>query len=819
MTDDESVLLLCFRATGHYWPLAFRQLALPVGCPGESFPYRPQFVFNKPEPGTFRRALICMKYDAADRQFGASTYIPLRWATQCSLSSTRHEDLLTFGFNVGPTVAYTAVESTQHRTDQIATMHSPTIQQAVRNALTAAGRGQIPDDDHALVILLDAADVASLNVDAQEREDERWINITRLLSSQLIPGGQYFQHSVTFTRLNHVRYMDLEDPPQPFDRERRRFSLFVNRDVELDVLSVSYPRASVPTGDEAPTALVLNANPDEVITVIGRSKLSPGIWLHRFELTPRKITDYTVLSVRAEGVGARHFATDFAVPASIAPLHMMEVIDASDPSAVQCAFYGATDPASQPRRGQYLVASVDKAATRKVVLIVEGIETADADSRRYVLRMIGVVDGQTAKHWDGATLDGESAPTAFRIDLSVDVSDCLKTLCGHSNDGQRCSLVQVTDSGPAFDLRVPKGFQGVHTAVFGQTGSGKSYSVGVMLEELFANGFKLLVLDPNSDFIHFVDRHKDLNSAPEFSAYRTRGDAFFEQDVSGRVRVFTNRTAGERADWKRCALSFRDLSVRQQAGLIHVDRDRVDLYSEHKKLSEQLSNAPYGPKEFRQELDRSAELSAESARRKLAALYSNYELEAMNIWDIGTGSVISALEEFYKAPGGQMMVVDLGSLPNVEARLLVAGNILEKIWDLGQHSAKPERVTIVVDEAHNLVTPDPELELRVVTTEILNRIAAEGRKYGLCLLLMTQRPSKLHPNSLGMVSNLVCMRVTNQDDLGVVRTVFGNVPRSLLERVPFLSQGQALVSGKLVPFPMILRFGRRFTDEGIKEPK
>ena len=48
MTSPDDVLILCFRATGHYWPLAFRQLALPVGIRGESFAYRRQFVFGDP---------------------------------------------------------------------------------------------------------------------------------------------------------------------------------------------------------------------------------------------------------------------------------------------------------------------------------------------------------------------------------------------------------------------------------------------------------------------------------------------------------------------------------------------------------------------------------------------------------------------------------------------------------------------------------------------------------------------------------------------------------------------------------------------------
>jgi DNA helicase HerA-like ATPase len=125
---------------------------------------------------------------------------------------------------------------------------------------------------------------------------------------------------------------------------------------------------------------------------------------------------------------------------------------------------------------------------------------------------------------------------------------------------------------------------------------------------------------------------------------------------------------------------------------------------------------------------------------------------------------------------------------------------------------------VLIDEAHNLVPAEAGTELQQVSLELLNTIAAEGRKFGLNLILVTQRPSKIHPNCFGMLSNLVCMKVTNREDVDTLRRAFSHVPSALFDEVPFLPQGAALLSGKSAPFPCLVQFGSRLTAEGIKEP-
>jgi DNA helicase HerA-like ATPase len=121
---------------------------------------------------------------------------------------------------------------------------------------------------------------------------------------------------------------------------------------------------------------------------------------------------------------------------------------------------------------------------------------------------------------------------------------------------------------------------------------------------------------------------------------------------------------------------------------------------------------------------------------------------------------------------------------------------------------------IVIDEAHNVCPAVPEDPVTARATEVAIRIAAEGRKFGLFLLVSTQRPQKVHEQVLSQCDNLVCMRMNSGADAAELARAFGYAPASLLARSPTFRQGEALVAGRCAPHPLLVRFGARLTEEG-----
>jgi uncharacterized protein len=151
------------------------------------------------------------------------------------------------------------------------------------------------------------------------------------------------------------------------------------------------------------------------------------------------------------------------------------------------------------------------------------------------------------------------------------------------------------------------------------------------------------------------------------------------------------------------------------------------------------------------------------------------------------------------------LVADLGSLDSPAERSLAAGAALDQLWS---RRAQREPMLIVIDEAHNLCPARPGGPLDALTTETLVRIAGEGRKFGLYLILVTQRPQKVHENVLSQCDNLVLMRMNSAADLAHLAEFFSFVPPGLIDRVTTLRQGEAVVAGKIASHPALVRFGR-----------
>ena len=120
----------------------------------------------------------------------------------------------------------------------------------------------------------------------------------------------------------------------------------------------------------------------------------------------------------------------------------------------------------------------------------------------------------------------------------------------------------------------------------------------------------------------------------------------------------------------------------------------------------------------------------------------------------------------------------------------------------------------MIDEAHNICPAEPGDPLMALVTADAIRIAGEGRKFGLYLIVVTQRPQKVHENVLSQCDNLVLMRMNSIADLGHVARVFSAVPTGLIDRATTFAQGEALVAGKIASHPALIRFGSRISQEG-----
>jgi DNA helicase HerA-like ATPase len=172
-----------------------------------------------------------------------------------------------------------------------------------------------------------------------------------------------------------------------------------------------------------------------------------------------------------------------------------------------------------------------------------------------------------------------------------------------------------------------------------------------------------------------------------------------------------------------------------------------------------------------------------------------------------------------------VLVVDLQSLSREEERNAIVNRVLDAVWKKGKQEQwealrdfdKPDlrRPTfIVIDEAHNLIPERKTSPASESLTAKVVRIAAEGRKYGLYLIVVTQRPRKVDSNILAECDNLLLMKVTNQSDLDFAEQAFGFLSKEITQRATALTTGELLLTGSLGRGPTIFHVSPRRTLEG-----
>ena len=180
-------------------------------------------------------------------------------------------------------------------------------------------------------------------------------------------------------------------------------------------------------------------------------------------------------------------------------------------------------------------------------------------------------------------------------------------------------------------------------------------------------------------------------------------------------------------------------------------------------------------------------------------------------WQVWSGNDAGSLEDLVQPGGPRCIVVDLGSLGTREEQAVAAEAAprrpLAPARGAGAHADRDRRGPQRLPGA-------PEDPLTALATEHAVRIAGEGRKFGLVLLVATQRPQKVHENVVSQCDNLVLMRMNSRSDLALLSETFSFVPAPLLGLAAEFRQGEAVVAGKLVPSPTLGRFGPRWSMEG-----
>ncbi len=340
-----------------------------------------------------------------------------------------------------------------------------------------------------------------------------------------------------------------------------------------------------------------------------------------------------------------------------------------------------------------------------------------------------------------------------------------------------------------------------HVAIIAQTGAGKSYCAGVIIEELLKKGATVIVIDPHADYVFLPMSRSDTRHS-----------------LSDRIAIFRNPSSTGRyrdrdiGGVKPYTIAFTELDVDEICEIAGIKEGYTKIREAVRHALERLrsQNRHYSPSDLLETLHEISRLEPVEDKklkelREGAASAAKYVRNVNRLRVFGSSTTPSS--SFLKPM--HVSVVDLSGL---EERSLdyVASKILNETYDAVSTGKYEYPVFVFLEEAHKLIPAQGS----TFSFMIVNKIAAEGRKFGLFLILISQRPSKINSDSLSQCNSQIIMKMTNPQDQEAIEASSEKMSRDLIQDLPGLNPGEAVVVGDITKVPVMLQVRRRTTREG-----
>ena len=331
-----------------------------------------------------------------------------------------------------------------------------------------------------------------------------------------------------------------------------------------------------------------------------------------------------------------------------------------------------------------------------------------------------------------------------------------------------------------------------HVSILARTGSGKSYAAGVIMEELLDQDIPLVIIDPHGEYTSLRDP-------------AVEGDfEYFGISPAGYAERLTVYTPADKLLNPTADTVFRLDGVNLKAG----DLSRI--------LGIQSSSQMGVIYE---------------AIQKIRAETNRYTIDDI-IFEVGNSSgnakwsVLSVLESireteiFSEDPtpiqelvmSGRGSIIDMkGVVPDMQA--MIVARLCEELFEARKINTIPPMM-LVIEEAHNYC---PEKGFgKTVSTDIMRTIASEGRKFGLGMMVISQRPARIDKNVLSQCNTQIVLKVTNPNDLQAIRKGLEGISVEAEAEIKRLPPGVAMIVSGDIERPIVVEIRARKSRHGGK---
>ncbi|SFF87961.1 hypothetical protein SAMN05216459_102231 [Ensifer sp. OV372] len=347
-----------------------------------------------------------------------------------------------------------------------------------------------------------------------------------------------------------------------------------------------------------------------------------------------------------------------------------------------------------------------------------------------------------------------------------------------------------------------------HFAIVGTTGVGKSTAVTLLLNKAIIADPKLrvLILDPHNEFAAaFPDLAVVIDTDTLDLPFW-----FFRLEEFAEV-IFRGRPAPpDELDMLRDIIPEAKKAFRGggDAGIVRRQTEKSSITAD--------TPVPYRIADLLALIDerigrlegRNDKPHLRSLKVKIVSAINDPRYHFMFSSNTITDTIQDTIARVFRIPGDGRPIAtfQLAGIPS-EVVNSVASVLCRMAFEIGLWSNGGIHMLVVCEEAHRYVPADPSLGF-LPTRQAIARIAKEGRKYGVSLGIITQRPGELDPTILSQCSTVFAMRLANDRDQDIIRSAIPNSSTSTTSFISSIGNGEAIAFGEAVAVPMRMRFSR-----------
>lgn len=345
-----------------------------------------------------------------------------------------------------------------------------------------------------------------------------------------------------------------------------------------------------------------------------------------------------------------------------------------------------------------------------------------------------------------------------------------------------------------------------HLAIIASTGAGKSYTASVLIEEMLhsKNRAAVLVIDPHGEY----ETLAQIANHPHFKDDGYRPSVNIRKPGQVKIRVGTLPIS----DFRYLLPNLSD----RMAYVLGIAYDKVQKGSRRQFNGDATRWTVSDLEAALQDIadDEDSDYGA-SAGALIWRLNSTIQVGDDRVFDNNQQTPLTDLLK-----PGNCTVMQLNQVDQREQQVIVA-SLMRRIYqarlktERGEADERddyylPYPVFVMIEEAHNYAPADAN----AVSTGVLKQVLSEGRKFGVGVGLISQRPGKLDADVLSQCNTQFLLRIVNPIDQARVAESVESIGRDLLKELPALNKGQAIISGVAVNTPVICQIRKRFTPHG-----